>query len=68
MVSKLPNYLWLRAEDVVADCLDAMDAERVKPIVVPGKQYKLMVWINRYLPWLARMNARRMAKHFRVSD
>jgi short-subunit dehydrogenase len=68
MVSKLPNYLWLRAEDVVADCLDAMDTERVKPVVVPGRQYKLMVWINRYLPWLARINTRRMAKHFRVTD
>jgi short-subunit dehydrogenase len=68
MISKLPDYLWLRAEDVVADCLDAMGRERVKPIVVPGRQYKLMVWINRYLPWLARINTRRMAKHFRVTD
>ncbi|MGD9022034.1 MAG: SDR family oxidoreductase [Lysobacterales bacterium] len=68
MVNKLPDYLWLRSEDVVADCLGAMEADRVKPVVVPGKQYKLMVFISRYLPWLARMNSRRMAKHFRVAD
>ncbi|MGD9021927.1 MAG: SDR family oxidoreductase [Lysobacterales bacterium] len=68
IISKLPGYLWLQAEDVVADCLGAMEADKVKPVVLPGRQYKLMVFINRYLPWLARMHTRRMARHFRVTD
>lgn len=68
MISGLPEYLWLQTSDVVSDCIGAMDAERVKSIVVPGTQYKIMVFMARYLPWLARMIARRNAKHFRVTD
>ncbi len=68
MISGLPDYLWMEASDVVADSIDAMDAERVKPVVVPGRQYKLMVFIARYLPWLARKLARRNAKYFRITD
>ena len=68
MISQLPDYFWLQAEDVIADCIEAMDAEKVKPIVVPGRQYKIMVFIARYLPWLARMIARKNARYFRKTD
>jgi short-subunit dehydrogenase len=68
IISGLPDYLWLQASDVVTDCLDAMEEERLKPIVVPGRQYKTMVFIARYLPWLARRIAKRNAKYFRVTD
>lgn len=68
IISKLPDYLWLQARDVVSDCIQAMDAERVKPIVVPGRQYKVMVFIARYMPWLARKFAKRNAKYFRITD
>jgi len=68
MISNLPDYMWLQAEDVIADCIEAMEAERVKPVVVPGTQYKVLVFMARYLPWLTRMIARRNAKYFRVTD
>ncbi|MCW8925421.1 MAG: SDR family oxidoreductase [Xanthomonadales bacterium] len=68
MISQLPDYLWLKAEDVIADCIEAMEAERVKPIVVPGRQYKAIVFMARYLPWLATKIARRNAKYFRITD
>ena len=68
IISGLPDYLWLEASYVVADTLEAMDAEKVKSIVVPGRQYKIMVFIARYMPWLARMFARRNARHFRITD
>jgi len=68
IISRLPDYLWLEARDVVADALKAMTADKVKPVVVPGRQYKFMVFTNRYLPWLARMIARRNAKYFRKTD
>ena len=68
MISKLPEYLWLDAPDVVADAIEAMKAEKVKPLVVPGTQYKFIVFANRYLPWLAAILTKRNAKHFRVTD
>ena len=68
MISKLPAYLWLDAKDVVADTVQAMSADKVKPVVVPGRQYKMIVFANRYLPWLASILVKRNAKHFRVLD
>ncbi len=68
MISKLPAYLWLDAKDVVADTIRAMSADKVKPVVVPGTQYKMIVFANRYLPWLASILVKRNAKHFRVLD
>ena len=68
MINQLPAYLWLNAKDVVADTIKAMSADRVKPVVVPGRQYKLMVFISRYLPWLAAILAKRTARYFRVTD
>jgi len=68
MISQLPSYLWLDARDVVADTIKAMSADRVKAIVIPGTQYKLMVFISRYLPWLATILANRTARYFRVTD
>ena len=68
MISKLPDYLWLNAKDVVADTLRAMSASKPKVVLVPGTQYKVIVFINRYLPWLAAILTKRTAKHFRVTD
>lgn len=68
LVSKLPSYLWLDAKDVVSDTLNAMSAEHAEPMVVPGRQYKTLVWVNRYLPWLGRYFIKRNASNYRVTD
>ena len=68
MISQLPDYLWLEAKDVVADAINAMSANKVKTVVVPGRQYKFIVFADRYLPWLAAIITKRNAKHFRVTD
>ena len=68
MISQLPKFLWLDAKDVVSDTIRAMSAEKVKTVVIPGRQYKAIVFANRYLPWLAAILSRRTAKHFRVTD
>jgi short-subunit dehydrogenase len=68
MISKLPEYLWLDASDVVNDTLRAMSADQVKPVIIPGRQYKFIVFTSRYLPWLAALLAKKHAKHFRVTD
>ena len=68
IISQLPDYFWLDAKDVVGDTIKAMSAENVVPVVVPGRQYKLVVFTNRYLPWLAKILTRRNEKYFRVTD
>ena len=68
MISKMPSYLWLDAKDVVSDTIQAMSANEVKPVVIPGRQYKAIVFANRHLPWLAAILTKRNAKHFRVTD
>ncbi len=68
MISQLPKHLWLDASDVVSDTLEATSREKVKTVVVPGWQYKGIVFASRYLPWLAAILSRRTARHFRVTD
>lgn len=68
MVGRLPSFLWLDASDVVADTLRAMSKEKVKTVVVPGTQYKIIVFVYRYLPWLASILSRRTDKQYRVTD
>lgn len=68
LVSKLPSYLWLNAKHVVSDSLEAMASDRANPIVIPGRQYKTLVWINRYLPWLSKFMVKRSASNYRVTD
>jgi len=68
MISQLPDFLWLQARDVVADTMRAMFAQKFKPLIIPGAQYKAIVFMDRYLPWLSAVFARRTARHFRVTD
>jgi len=68
LVNELPSYLWLDAKHVVSDTLETLSAEAVESTVVPGRQYKTLVWINRYLPWLGRFIIKRQASNYRVTD
>ena len=68
MVSQLPGFLWLQTADVVADAIRAMSRDKVKTVIVPGGQYKAIVFAERYLPWLTAAMNRRVARKFRVTD
>ena len=68
LVNELPSYLWLDAKHVVSDTLKTLSAKKVDSTVVPGRQYKTLVWINRYLPWLGRFFIKRQARNYRVTD
>ena len=68
MISKMPSFLWLDAKDVVADTLNAMSRDKVKTVVVPGTQYKIIVFVYRYMPWLASILARKTTKQYRVTE
>ena len=68
LVSQLPTYLWLDTEEVVKATVDNLAGAKVKTVLIPGRQYKLLVFISCYLPWLAAIFTNRHAKHFRVTD
>ena len=68
MISQLPSFLWLDAKDVVSDTIRALSKEKIKTVVVPGGQYKVIVFIYRYLPWLGSLLSNRTAKNYRVTD
>jgi short-subunit dehydrogenase len=67
-VSKLPAYLWLDASMVVSETLTAMSAEKVKSPVIPGWQYRGLVWINRHLPWLGEMIVKKQSSNYRITE
>ncbi len=68
VVSQLPGYLWLDADLVVRETLEAMVAGKVKSPVIPGRQYKILVWINRFMPWLGALFIKKNASNYRVTD
>ena len=48
MMSKLPKWAWLRADEVAMAGIDGVERGRV--IVVPGRVYKLMHFVAKHLP------------------
>ncbi len=67
-VNQLPGYLWLQADEVVAQGLDAVLRDKPQVIAVPGGVYKLLVWISGAFPGLGRWLANRNAHKFREAD
>jgi hypothetical protein len=47
-MSRTPDWLWLDADEVVAEAFDALDRGRV--VCVPGLQYKTLVTLSRHTP------------------
>jgi short-subunit dehydrogenase len=61
-LDRLPEWLWLDADELVAQCL--RDVARGRSISVPGRQYRLTVVALRHLPlrlvgWFSRGRIRR---------
>jgi len=59
MMSKLPEWMWLDADDVARAGIDGV--ERGEVVVVPGAVYKLLRFATKHLP--DRFILRRMAKN-----
>jgi short-subunit dehydrogenase len=46
--SKIPDWMWLDADRLVADCLD--DVERQRVISIPSKRYQALMLAARHMP------------------
>ena len=46
--SKLPDMVWLQADELVREALD--DSAKGKVISVPSKRWNTALWIGRHLP------------------
>ena len=62
---KIPAWLWMKADEVVATSLRAL-GQRGRVIVIPGWKYRTMVGILRHLPWAIRRRAGRPGRDARV--
>jgi short-subunit dehydrogenase len=66
MMNQLPKWIWLQADDVASNGIDA--AERGQVIVVPGWRYKLLVFVAKHLPesWMLGLMKRNSRKYRKV--
>jgi short-subunit dehydrogenase len=47
-VSQLPDYMWMSAEEVAVQALDA--AERGDKVYINGRTNRFIAWLGRHLP------------------
>ena len=64
-MNKMPKLLWLNADDVAKEGYDAV--MRGDSVVVNGRVYRLLVWLNGALPrslarWVSGLAGRRYRK------
>lgn len=67
LVSKMPSWMWMQADEVVTFGLDSVSADQPLVIAVPGRVNRLIARLMRWLPqaaayWLTR----RMSGRFRA--
>lgn len=67
-MNELPRFLWLQADYVVGECLDAMDKDHVPATIVPGRQYRALLWLNRHSPWLFGKLMNRNSSKYRTTE
>ena len=68
MVSQLPGFMWLQANDVVRYGIESVTRESPRVTAIPGFTYRLLVGLNRYVPGFGRLSVKRMSSRFRKLD
>lgn len=68
MVNQLPGYMWLNAADVVRYGIESVLRVPPRPLAIPGLFYRVLVTLNRFVPFFGRLTVKRMSKRFRKLD
>ncbi|MCF6225992.1 MAG: SDR family oxidoreductase [Xanthomonadales bacterium] len=68
-MSDMSEKMWLKAEDVISYSLAQIDQKDSLPVSIPGRQYRTIERLMRWLPKkIAYKNMRKRAKDFRQLD
>jgi hypothetical protein len=67
-VNQLPGYMWLQADRVVREGIEAVLREPPTVVAVPGLFYRFLVWVAGAAPALGRYLTRRTSRRFRKLD
>lgn len=51
LVSQMPDYMWMRADEVVAISLSALKNPRAPVMLVPGRVNRFLAFLSRKLPY-----------------
>ncbi len=66
IVSKLPDYMWMQADEVVSFSLNELKRANASVVAVPGRTNRLIAALSRKLPYKAAFNlVRRRSGDFR---
>lgn len=68
LVSRLPSFMWLQAEDVVRYGIESVTRESPRVTAIPGFTYRLLVGLNRFVPGFGQGSVKRMSNRFRKLD
>ncbi|NIM70163.1 MAG: SDR family NAD(P)-dependent oxidoreductase [Xanthomonadales bacterium] len=65
LVRRLPALMWQDATDVVRYGIESVLNEPPRVVAIPGRLYRTLVGLNRFVPGFGRLSVKRMSKRFR---
>ncbi len=68
MVSKMPDFMWLSAEEVARYGIESVQRKKPRTVAIPGLFYRLLVALYRYIPGFGHWSVKRSSKRFRKLD
>lgn len=68
MMKKMPDFMWLSAEEVVRYGIAAVQRKKPRTVAIPGFFYRALVTLNRFVPGFGQWSVKRTSKRFRKLD
>ena len=68
MMNKMPDFMWLSAEEVVRYGIAAVQRKKPRTVAIPGFLYRALVALNRFVPGFGQWSVKKTSKRFRKLD
>ena len=62
MMNKMPDFVWLSAEEVVRYGIDAVQRKKPRTTAIPGLFYRVLIALNRFVPGFGQWSVKRTSK------